>query len=141
MGIGINIRSLRTRAGLTQERLALKIGVTPSAVGNYERDVSFPKEDVLLAMFDALDCSPNELFGETGYPEAEAEHLRKYKSLDRRGKERVDACTEIELERCARESDMVLIAARNGGPARKIELKQRGKKTIFDVPGYRGGRW
>lgn len=141
MGIGMNIKSLRVRAGLTQEALALKIGVTPSAVGNYERDVSFPKEEALLAMFDALGCSPNELFGEEGYSEEEIGHLKKYKRLDKHGKELVDACTEIELDRCGQESDMVLIAARNGGTARKIELKQRGKKTIFDAPSYRGGRW
>ena len=63
MGIGIRIRELRLRAGLTQEGLAAKIGVTPSTVGNYERDVSFPKEDAFMALFEALNCTPNELLG------------------------------------------------------------------------------
>ncbi|MBD5129150.1 MAG: helix-turn-helix transcriptional regulator [Ruminococcaceae bacterium] len=138
MGIGNNIRKLRLRAGLTQEGLAARIGVTPSAVGNYERCVSFPKEEVLMALFGALDCTPNELLGGV-----EDEHMRKYRELDSLGRERVDRCTENELARCRQENndeDTVLIAARDGGAPREITLKRRGEKTIFDVPTYRGGR-
>ena len=54
MGIGARIAELRTRLGITQQNLALRIGVTPSAVGNYEHDVSFPKEEVLMKLFGAL---------------------------------------------------------------------------------------
>lgn len=63
MTIGEKILELRRKAGLTQRDLALKIGVTPSAVGNYEQGVSFPREEVLYRLFEALDCTPNELFG------------------------------------------------------------------------------
>lgn len=63
MKIGEKIFELRRKAGLTQRDLALKIGVTPSAVGNYEQGVSFPREEVLYRLFDALGCTPNELFG------------------------------------------------------------------------------
>lgn len=137
MGIGTRIRELRLRAGLTQEGLAARIGVTPSAVGNYERDVSFPKEEALMALFGALNCTPNELLG-SGNAE-EGEHMRKYRSLDERGREIVNACTDRELARCE-SGDMVLIAARKGGAPHEIQLKRRGEKTIFDVPTYRGGR-
>ena len=61
MGIGKRIKELRERAGLTQEELAQRLGVTPSAVGNYEREVSHPKENVLYRLFEALSCEPNEL--------------------------------------------------------------------------------
>lgn len=63
MSIGERISELRREAGLTQRGLALKIGVTPSAVGNYEQGVSFPREEVLYRLFSALSCTPNELFG------------------------------------------------------------------------------
>ena len=63
MTIGEKISELRRNAGLTQRDLALKIGVTPSAVGNYEQGVSFPREEVLYRLFEALNCTPNELFG------------------------------------------------------------------------------
>lgn len=143
MGIGPKIRELRQRAGLTQEGLALKIGVTPSAVGNYERGVSFPKEEVLMLLFGALECTPNELLGgsaeviSTGH---EREHLQMYRALDDGGREAVDACTQAELDRCCGENE-VLIAARNGEPPHKLTLERRGEKTIFDVPDYGGGRY
>ncbi|MCM1165737.1 MAG: helix-turn-helix domain-containing protein [Lachnospiraceae bacterium] len=137
MEIGTRIRELRLRAGLTQEGLAARIGVTPSAVGNYERGVSFPKEEVLMALFGALGCTPNELLGSGGF---EDEHIRMYRALDELGRERVDRCTERELERCADDGETVLIAAREGGAPRGMTLKRRGERTIFDVPTYKGGR-
>ena len=140
MGIGTRIKELRLRAKLTQEGLAAKIGVTPSAVGNYERGVSFPKEEVLMALFEALNCTPNELLGNVN---AEDEHIRKYRALDNPGREREDRCTENELARCKQDNDnadTVLIAARKGGVPHEITLKRRGEKTIFDVPTYKGGR-
>ena len=142
MGIGTHIKELRLRAKLTQEGLAARIGVTPSAVGNYERGVSFPKEEVLMALFGALNCTPNELLGSGG---AEDEHMRMYRALDELGRERVDRCTESEFARCKQynddgDEDVVLIAARKGGAPHEITLKRRGEKTIFDVPTYRGGR-
>lgn len=140
MGIGKKIRELRQRAGLTQEGLALKIGVTPSAVGNYERDVSFPKEEVLMSLFGALECTPNELLGGSAEGGSEHEHLQMYRALDDCGREAVDACTQAELARCLGENE-VLVAARNGEPPHKITLKRRGEKTIFDVPDYGGGRY
>ena len=143
MGIGTKIRELRQRAGLTQEGLALKIGVTPSAVGNYERGVSFPKEEVLMALFGALDCTPNELLCGSAEDAHEREHLQMYRALDDRGRENVDACTQAEFERCQSDMDEneVLVAARNGEAPHKLTLKRRGKKTIFDVPDYGGGRY
>lgn len=142
MGIGSTIRALRLRAGLTQEGLALRIGVTPSAVGNYERDISFPKEDVLMALFGALECTPNELLGGSDAvgSSREHEHIQMYTALDERGKDAVDAVTQTELERCRGENE-VIIAARNGEAPHKITLKRRGEKTIFDVPDYGGGRY
>ena len=139
MSIGTAIREQRLKAGLTQEALARKIGVTPSAVGNYERDISFPKEEVLYMLFEALGCSPNELFGrEETLSMGERSHLEKYRRLDFHGRELVDACVEIELLRC---EDTVKTAARKGASGRKLRLKPRsGGSGIWDAPDYRGGR-
>ena len=143
MGIGNKIRELRLQQGITQEILAMKIGVTPSAVGNYEREVSFPKEAVLMRLFGALECSPNELLGEdASFVEREYALLNKYSALDEQGKERVDECAARELERVRTESgelEEVRIAARNGS-AEIIKLKKRKGKSINDLPDYRGGR-
>ena len=142
MGIGNKIRELRLEQGITQEILALKIGVTPSAVGNYEREVSFPKEEVLMKLFGALRCTPNELLSmDAPLSEKDYAHLKKYASLDDQGRKRVDEFTERELRRVLTENaaEEVSIAARHGS-AEQIMLKKRKDKSIFDLPDYRGGR-
>ena len=103
MGIGARIAELRTRLGITQQNLALRIGVTPSAVGNYEHDVSFPKEKVLMKLFGALECTPNELLGTDNTDNEIIGHINKYKELDERGRRIVDTCTERQLSRVRRE--------------------------------------
>ena len=143
MGIGNRIRELRLRQGITQEILAQKIGVTPSAVGNYEREISFPKEAVLMKLFGALGCTPNELLGEdAAFGENEYTHLNKYAALDEQGRVRVDECTARELRRVLAESEEfeeIPIAARNGS-AEIIGFKKRRSKSVRDLPDYRGGR-
>ena len=56
------LKACREACGLTRAALAEQLGVSASAVGNYETGVSFPKEDVLLRLFDALRTDPNQLF-------------------------------------------------------------------------------
>lgn len=143
MGIGGKIREHRLKLGITQQELALSLGVTPAAVGNYECEVSFPKEKVLLRLFDTLGCTPNELFGgERTLSPREAEHLNKYHVLDELGKSLVDEYTERELRRMshgAEDGEEIPIAARNGS-AQQLKLKKRGNKSISELPDYRGGR-
>ena len=62
MSIGSRIKELRLAHGLTQAQLGEAIGVTKAAVGNYEKDLSSPREDTLIAIFDVLDCDANYLF-------------------------------------------------------------------------------
>ena len=42
--------------------MAEKLGITKSAIGNYENGVSSPKWDVLLKIFDVLKVEPNFLY-------------------------------------------------------------------------------
>ena len=60
------LKACREACGLTRAALAEQLGVSASAVGNYETGVSFPKEDVLLRLFDALRTDPNQLFCGSG---------------------------------------------------------------------------
>lgn len=139
MRIGNNIKSLRLRRGMTQEALAAELGVTSSAVGNYERGVSFPKDDVLERMFGALGCTPNELFGaEELLTDEEFEHLEKYRALDAHGRELVSACVEIELGRIFDEEsggEYIAVAARKGGKD-LVKLKKRKGKTLRELRDY-----
>ena len=46
----IIIREGRKRAGLTQQELADKLGITTGAVSNYENGVSFPKAEIAFGL-------------------------------------------------------------------------------------------
>jgi transcriptional regulator with XRE-family HTH domain len=63
------LRQAREQAGFTQQDLAEKLGITKSAVGNYENGVSSPKWDVLLRIFDVLQVEPNFLYQDSFSPE------------------------------------------------------------------------
>lgn len=137
MGIGSKIKELRKRQGITQGALARRIGVTPAAVGNYECDVSFPKEEVLMRLFGALDCTPNELFGaESSLNIREYAHLRKYRELDDLGRERVDAFTDEEIRRADEEIEEIPVAARKARPGAPLKLKKQTKQSLLDLPDY-----
>ena len=48
--IGNNILKLRLTRGLTQESLGKQIGLTPSAISNIEKSVSYPSIDTLIKL-------------------------------------------------------------------------------------------
>ena len=62
MSMGERIRQRREALGMTRLELAEALGVSRSAVGNYETDISAPKEEVLQRLFHVLDMEPNFLF-------------------------------------------------------------------------------
>lgn len=61
--IGNNIRKLRLKYELTQEELAAKLGVSRSAMGNYERETRQPDIDMLIKMADTFNITIYELVG------------------------------------------------------------------------------
>ena len=52
MSFGERIKFRRGELKLSRGELAGRLGVSPSAVSNYENGLSFPKEDVMLRPFD-----------------------------------------------------------------------------------------
>ncbi len=60
-----NIQKYRKLAGLTQEALAVKLGVTFQAVSKWENGKSSPDVLLLPIMAEAFDCSIDELFSYT----------------------------------------------------------------------------
>ena len=59
MGIGKKIKQRREALNLTQGELAALVGVTQSAITNYESELSHPKELILYKLFEALNCDAN----------------------------------------------------------------------------------
>lgn len=62
MSIGSRIKQARLNLGISQEELAYSIGVTKGAIGNYETDVSCPKERILILLMHALNIDANYIY-------------------------------------------------------------------------------
>lgn len=56
-----NLQYLRSRRGLTQERLAVLLGVSRQAISKWESDRAYPEMDKLLTICDLFGCSLDEL--------------------------------------------------------------------------------
>lgn len=64
MTLGETIRSLRKTAGLSQEALAEKLGVSRQAVSKWENDNGMPETEKLIVMAKLFDTSLDDLIGE-----------------------------------------------------------------------------
>lgn len=95
MDFGERLKARRRELGLSRAELAVRLGVSPSAVSNYENGLSFPKEDVMLRLFDSLETEPNTLFqdsfrgGGTTVTAPERMLLRQYRDLPPMGQQAV----------------------------------------------------
>ncbi len=61
--MGGKIYSFRVSCGMTQEQLAAKLCISPAAVSKWERNLSYPNIEMLVALADIFDCSIDELVG------------------------------------------------------------------------------
>ena len=100
MNFGKRVQERREAMGLSQAALAKLLGVSQSTVGNYEAGISFPKEEVLLRLFDCLETDPNTLFqdsfraGEEVLDRTERQLLRRYRGLPPAGRETLRSVSE-----------------------------------------------
>ena len=106
MGIGKRIKEARENLGLTQSELGDLVGVTGSAITNYEKETSHPKEAVMYKLFECLHVDANYLFQDVvkvppktnDVTFSEYEHIKKYRSLDKSGQDHVDTVLAWEAE-------------------------------------------
>lgn len=56
-----HIRELRIKRGLTQSELAKTVGVTQTAVSQWEIGLVLPSLETLMRLTKALDCKVEEL--------------------------------------------------------------------------------
>ncbi len=110
MSFGSRLRDRREELGLKQSELGKMLGVTGSAIGNYENGVSSPKADILNKVFNVLKCDANYLFQDEmkeletdDLTVPEIKHIKKYRLLDPYGKEAVDGVIDVESRRCQEE--------------------------------------
>lgn len=60
------LKELRTRAGMSQEKLSEKVGVSRQAITKWETDKGAPDMDNLMAISDLFGVSVDELLGREG---------------------------------------------------------------------------
>ena len=100
MSFGEQMRRRREELGMTRQQLAQRLGVSVSAVGNYETGVSAPKEEVLLRLFTALEAEPNYLYrgsfrgAEDSHSDEERRLLAKYRDLPLSGRQTVHSLVD-----------------------------------------------
>lgn len=99
MSFGERLRTRREELGISRAELAEALGISRSAIGNYETGISFPKEDVMLRLFDCLQVDPNYLYrdsfrsSEFVLTHQERLLLDQYRSLSAIGRETVRSVT------------------------------------------------
>lgn len=60
-----NIRSIRKSKGFSQEELAIKLNVVRQTISKWEKGLSVPDSDMLIAISEALETPVSTLLGET----------------------------------------------------------------------------
>lgn len=66
MNFGNKIKHLRKKAGLSQEELAVKLGVSQKSICNYENNTRFPKgQKVIKGLADIFNVTVDYLISDT----------------------------------------------------------------------------
>ena len=60
-----NIKNLRKSKGISQEELAIKLGVVRQTVSKWEKGLSVPDSEMLIRLAEELNTTVNVLLGET----------------------------------------------------------------------------
>lgn len=96
MSFGSRLRERRESLHMKQSELGRLLGVTGSAIGNYENGISSPKADVLYRVFDVLGCDANYLFQDEMENAAASLHsadevalMKMYRQLNDEGQEKM----------------------------------------------------
>ena len=137
MSFNSRIKERREQLHLTRNELAEKIGVTQSAISNYENAISSPKVELLYKLFDALKCDANYLYQDemnalvyenTGTPEEFENIIKKYRDLDSHGKEMVDFTLLKEWERSTTPKQNIIEMPKH------LEVDAAHQRTDIDIP-------
>lgn len=60
-----NIKAIRKSKGLSQEELAIKLNVVRQTISKWEKGLSVPDSDMLIALSEVLETPVSTLIGET----------------------------------------------------------------------------
>lgn len=135
------LKEARLQKGLTQEQVALKIGVAKSTYTGYERGTREPNVNTIALLMDELGIDANYLYQDEidssgGSPYKllynETLLLKKYRSLDEHGKKIVDFIINEEADRCSHESTYTLSVEEQCAAAARDIRKYIGQIDVHD---------
>jgi transcriptional regulator with XRE-family HTH domain len=144
MMLGNNIRIARKRMGLTQEELAMQIGVTAQAVSRWESEAGLPDTSLIVPLVQALQISTDTLFGMDQMKQEDAMYMeikREYEKIESDEKTPADAakkeCEYIAGRLEVNPSDFVLatcMVERVANLSRYVDEKGsfKGQEFIWD---------
>ena len=69
LNLGLRIKTLRTKQGMSQSELARSVGVTPSTISQVESNTIYPSVPALMKMAEILGVNMGFLFRNEGTPE------------------------------------------------------------------------
>lgn len=123
--IGKNLKYFRLSAGLSQEELAKKVGITKMAISNYENDKRDVDSKILIKLADALNTKATYLLVNDNYPlEITYGHFRKKKTVTESQQEFVK---ETIKRKIGAMNEIISILGDNVLPINDVS-----KKTKFD---------
>lgn len=99
MTVGENIKRIRKQRNLTQKQLGEIMGISQSAVGQFENSKTPPKNNTIFKFAEALSVSPAELF--EGCPQSYVygrslnEDYKDYLDIKEKAKENYERYREI----------------------------------------------
>lgn len=106
MSLNSRIKERREALNMSRAELADIIGVTSSAIANYENGISSPKIELLYKLFEALKCDANYLYQDemkefTNETPSNDELIiiKKYRSLDSLDKKAIDVLLDTLSKR------------------------------------------
>lgn len=148
MTFGEKLRQSRQIKKMTQKQLADLVGAKHNSVSDWENNKNKPDPDTIELLCGVLEISPNYLLNasEESFSLEEIEHIKKYRTLDKHGKEMVDFILLKEWERVTVEKanynnivqmtvpeHLLAVAARNDYITEEGELE----KTKEDISGLK----
>lgn len=144
--IGDKIKQRRNELNLKQSELSLMTGIKTTTISNYENNVSTPNEQNLYKLMEALKCDANYLFEweetEQFHPTyTEKQQIKKYRFLDKHGKDAVDSILNIEYNRCISPIDDVKVIhlpksvlKASAGSGNWLDEQQLESVSVLDTP-------
>lgn len=113
--VGLTIKELRIKKGLTQDQLAAQIQLTPQAVSKWENGDSYPDLQIIGLLADIFEVSTDELINVTKQKEAKQQY-RIYERIEN------DRCI-IEIKNVTANSPCEITLSIRNKTNQKISLK------------------